>query len=299
MGAKVGATAASRDRRLPPVDGEADVRFRGLLGVHGFDPEEQFGGRYVEWEWQHSRYLFESLPTRLDGSSALELGCHLGATAIVLALLGADVTAVDVDPICVRLAQANAARYGAARRVRFVHAAQGAPLPAPSRSFDLVVCNSVLEYVRPAALPLLLSDIDRVLRPGGLVVVFGTSNRLWPRERHSGQWLSNYVPRAADRLWPKWRLRRGISAWQVTAALPGYRDLLLDLPSLLLQARRQMSPRVAPVCLLDLAARVLRPLGISIGMLFPTLTLLLRKPQPLVSRIGGTATTTAPRSTQA
>jgi ubiquinone/menaquinone biosynthesis C-methylase UbiE len=127
------------------------------------------------------------------------VGCNVGATAIMLSRLGACVTAVDADERYVAIAERNAARY-AEERIEFRWVPAGGQLPFPDSSFEFVTCASVLEYVRPQHLCLLIREIDRVLMTGGILLVLGTSNRLAPREVHSRQWLSNYIPEGLDRV---------------------------------------------------------------------------------------------------
>ena len=72
------------------VDPAPDQAFRALAERRGMDPNARFVGGYVEWEWRHARHLFESGAVQVEGRAVLELGCNVGATAIVLATLGAD-----------------------------------------------------------------------------------------------------------------------------------------------------------------------------------------------------------------
>jgi SAM-dependent methyltransferase len=88
---------------------------------------------------------------------ALDLGCGDGRLA---AELDADeLTLADVS----RTALARAARRlpGAA----IVELEPDAPLPLPDAGFDLVLCAETIEHVRDVQL--LLSEVRRVLRPGG------------------------------------------------------------------------------------------------------------------------------------
>jgi hypothetical protein len=53
-------------------------------------------------------------------------------------------------------------------------------------------------------------ELHRVVKPGGRLLVTGTSSRLSPKETHSGRWLVNYLPRGLDRrLGRNWQ--RGLS----------------------------------------------------------------------------------------
>lgn len=264
------------------VDALADLRFRALAEGRGLDPDARFVGGYVAWEWRHARHVFESSASiaPIAGRTALELGCNVGATAIVLASLGARVTAVDRDPFILPIARANAARHGVEATITFEHVTDSAHLPFADASFDVASCNSVLEYIEEAALDGVLRELDRVLRPGGILIVLGTSNRLWPRETHSRRWLVNYLPRALDRVIPGAPLRRGISAGRVRRALPGYRDLVAeDGGRRFVELKRRMGARGLWLAALGAGAALAARAGLSPGALGPSLTMLLQKPQ--------------------
>ena len=213
----------------------------------------------------------------MRGRAVLELGCNVGATAIVLGALGAEVTAVDPSAAFVELARANAARHGLSARIAFHHVADTRRLPFESGRFDWVCCNSVLEYVAPKPCTACSGSSTRVLRPGGIAAILGTSNRLWPREDHTGRWLVNYLPRWADRLTGKRRMR-GVSAFQVRGALRGYDDLTRARGGRLYVAlKARMGVTGNKLLALAAASRVLAAAGVSPGALGPTMTLVLRK----------------------
>jgi SAM-dependent methyltransferase len=273
-----GAKNATPALVLPPGDPSAEERFRQLMREARLDVDHRFGGGYVLWEWDHGRHLFSDLPVRMNGARVLELGCHVGATAVVLALLGAEVTAVDIDARYAALTRANAERFGVGARVNTASISDSGQLPFGTGAFDLVSCNSVLEYVPHRRLPVVLNEVARVLRPGGLLVVLGTSSRLWPRESHSGQWLSNYVPRWFDPLWPGRRLRRGLTPREIHRALPGFEDLLAREPGRFVRFKRRVGGSPTKLAGIAAAARMAGAVGRSPGTLFPTLTMVLQAP---------------------
>jgi SAM-dependent methyltransferase len=208
----------------------------------------------------------------------LEFGCHLGASAIVLAALGAEVTAIDVDESYVELARLNAERYGFADRIRVLHVPDTSRMPFPEAAFDVISCNSVLEYVPPEVLPAVQRDIDRVLAPGGTLIILGTSNRLWPLEAHSNRWMVSYVPRRWQRLVVGQRVE-SCTPWELRAGFPGYADLgLQDGGRLLLELKARMGAAGRRLAILRAANRLLVPLGAHVGFVSPTVTLLLQKP---------------------
>jgi SAM-dependent methyltransferase len=260
------------------VDADADRRFRALAARRGLDPDARFLGRYVDWEWSHARHVFDGAVEAIAGRRVLELGCNVGATAIVLASLGAEVTAIDPDADLVELARLNAARYGLDDRIAFAHVPDTTRLRDEPGGYDWVSCNSVLEYVPAAALAGVLREVDRVLRPGGVAAVLGSSNRLWPREQHSRRWLVNYVPRRLDALFPGGPPRRGITSRAVRAVLRDYDDLgCAQGGRLFLALKERMGAARWKLAAVAGAGRPLSRLGISLGCLAPTLTLLLRK----------------------
>jgi len=106
--------------------------------------------------------------------------------------------------------------------------AQGESLPYASASFDLILSHEVLEHVdddRAAT-----SEILRVLRPGGRLVLF-VPNRGYPFETHGIYWrgryrfgnipLVNYLPRRwRDRLAPHVRVYAARDVEGMFAGLP-------------------------------------------------------------------------------
>jgi ubiquinone/menaquinone biosynthesis C-methylase UbiE len=99
-----------------------------------------------------------SLP---EVGDALDLGCGDGRLATHLrarSLTGADVSEVALERARSRLPEA-----------RFVRIEPDEPLPFDDGSFDLVLCAETIEHVRDVQL--LLSEVRRVLRPGGWFAV--------------------------------------------------------------------------------------------------------------------------------
>jgi SAM-dependent methyltransferase len=94
-------------------------------------------------------------------TQALDLGCGDGR---LTALLPADeVTGADVSEVA--LERARRRLPGA----RLVKVEPDEPLPFADTSFDLALCAETIEHVRDVQL--LLSELRRVLRPGGTLAV--------------------------------------------------------------------------------------------------------------------------------
>lgn len=240
----------------------------------GLRPRDPWVGGYVDYEWDHLRLVLDVMPMRLPGMKILEFGCNVGASAILFSYLGAEVSATDISADWVSLARLNAERYGI-DNIDFDHVADSRRLPYPDGYFNLIACNSVLEYVEPAELAAVQRELDRVLAPGGMILLTGTSNRLWPKEAHSHRWLVNYLPRWCDRLWGK-PLQRGMWPWAARHGFgPHYDNLDTAHPNNFFARSRQRmgaSPRhLGP--LLWAARR----LGVGPGMLAQNISCLLQK----------------------
>lgn len=256
----------------------ADQEFRSK--VRQLYPQSyEFESRYVEHEMAHIGHMFAGGLCPVAGKEVLEFGCNVGATSIVLAHYGAKVTAVDVGADPIEVARLNARRYEVNDHIRFHLLDPGQRLPFVSSSFDVVTCNSVLEYVRPELLASVQRELDRVLRPGGLLLVFGTSNRLSPLEPHSGRWFVNYVPRSFDRLLRR-SMERGVSPWRLRRGFgEGYEDLLSGWHGTgeYLELKQRMGLNGWRLRALRTAAPILAASRLSIGLLLPYATVLLRK----------------------
>ncbi|QIG98757.1 MULTISPECIES: class I SAM-dependent methyltransferase [unclassified Bradyrhizobium] len=105
----------------------------------------------------------------LAGQHWLDAGCGTGTLSRLLAARGCDVTGVDASSEMVAAARGRSADDTPAGPLSFQQIPTIASLPFADRSFDGVLCASVLEYVPDVAQ--CLAQIHRVLRPGGLLLV--------------------------------------------------------------------------------------------------------------------------------
>lgn len=104
------------------------------------------------------------------GSRLLDVGCGSGALSVAAARAGAEVTAIDVDPVAVDATQANAAANGV------VVAASATALSALSGTWDVVVAN-----ISAGGLLELSADLRRVC--AGTLVVSGILAERWDEVR--------------------------------------------------------------------------------------------------------------------
>ncbi len=127
---------------------------------------------------------------------ALDVGA--GDGRLTAELDARELTAADVSPVALERARR---RLPGGARMAEIEA--DAPLPFADGAFDLVLCSETLEHVRDGQL--LLSEIRRVLRPGGELAVTTPATRpLWrppdPRSPHLRFFTRRSLRRLLDEL---------------------------------------------------------------------------------------------------
>jgi SAM-dependent methyltransferase len=148
---------------------------------------------YVWRAGQERRLAMIRRWTRLSGESRVLVdGCGLGAYAAHLLDDTPHVYAFDIEP------ERAAVTH---ERVPNTHVAAAEAVPYAGGAFDLVLSHEVIEHVADDRAA--LSEMVRVLRPGGRAVVF-CPNRWYPFETHGHYWrgvyhfgntpLINYLP---------------------------------------------------------------------------------------------------------
>jgi SAM-dependent methyltransferase len=122
---------------------------------------------------------------------ALDLGCgdgRLSAELDAQELTAADVSALALERARRRLPNA-----------RLIELEPDAPLPLDDAAFDLVLCAETIEHVRDVQL--LLSEIRRVLRPGGTLALTTPANLpLGPRPDPLSPHLRQFTRRSLSRV---------------------------------------------------------------------------------------------------
>jgi SAM-dependent methyltransferase len=122
---------------------------------------------------------------------ALDLGCGDGWLAAQLD--AAELTAADVSTLALERARRRLPR------ARIVELDPDAPLPFAGGAFDLVLCTDAIEHVRDVQL--FLSEIRRVLRPGGaLALTTPSSPPLMRPDDPLSPHLHHFTRRTLERL---------------------------------------------------------------------------------------------------
>lgn len=140
-------------------------------------------------EWSDTYDTDENLTRDLDQAvtrnrlgdlrfdSVLEIGCGTGKNTAFLVEIGQHVHAVDFSDGMI----ARAKEKVRAENVRFATMDINRPWQFDGLSFDLIVCNLVLEHIQD--LSHVFSEAGRVLRPGGMFFL----NELHPFRQYDGK----------------------------------------------------------------------------------------------------------------
>jgi 2-polyprenyl-6-hydroxyphenyl methylase/3-demethylubiquinone-9 3-methyltransferase len=147
------------------VDAAEVGRFEAL--AHKFwDPRGEFRPLHL---LNPVRAGFVAERTTLRGARVLDVGCGGGLLSEALAREGAAVTAIDLAPAMIEVAQLHAAEQGLGIDYRVCEAEK-----LIGANYDAVTCMEMLEHVpEPARM---VETLARIVRPGGALFI-STINR--------------------------------------------------------------------------------------------------------------------------
>lgn len=151
-----------------------------------------------EYIYNSIKYLIDGFNIDLSGKKILDFGSGAGAFGLNLCRLGAtEIIGVDVDERLLEIAQSRFNDFynndSVFNKIEFINKKQG--LPFLTESFDIVWAHAVMEHVLPQERQYVLSELWRVLKKDGLLIIDSTPNRLWPKEHHTtGLYFLNYLP---------------------------------------------------------------------------------------------------------
>ncbi len=150
----------------------SDKKFRDFF-IWGHNHDFGHGAqRSGAMENRHREITTESLqmgflPADLSGQNVLDIGCWSGGDLLILAGMGADVTATEEHPISARSARALMELVQCPGQV--IEQSAYLDNPAWRQSYDVVYCSGVLYHVTD---PLLLLRICFCyLKPGGRLII--------------------------------------------------------------------------------------------------------------------------------
>ncbi len=213
-----------------------------VISENRFDDEASRYAEYLETPEGRLRAdltfagLQDFLPANVRSFRALDLGCGTGGAGVRLARLGVHVTLLDCSPAMLRLAEQAVIEAGLRDNVAIeLGDATEVENIFPARSFDLVLCHNVLEFIDDAEgvlrgvvhlmrgpssmLSLLVrSQAGEVLKAallgGDLNAAENNLAAEWGRESLYGRKVRYFTPEALDSMLQKASLgtiaRRGV-----------------------------------------------------------------------------------------
>ena len=124
--------------------------------------------------WKSYDGLIASLPVRVAGGTAVDIGCKYGHALPVFLCRGAK-SAIGIDVVDEYLEAGRRILGDLYPAVRFEKTDEGR-LPLPPSSVDFVLVNEVISHVNPMFLDNLYAEIGRVLKPGAHVLISDGNN---------------------------------------------------------------------------------------------------------------------------
>lgn len=140
--------------------------------------------------------ILEEFVQPLKRKTILDVGAGSGIVGGELSRYGNDVYANDVSSLNLRESDLS-----------FL-IADARKLPYKDESFDVVICNHLLEHVRDQQGVML--ELRRVLKQGGYLYL-SQDNRLWPIEPHYRLPFLSYLPRRLANSYVRWL--RGVETY--------------------------------------------------------------------------------------
>ncbi|MFC1806936.1 class I SAM-dependent methyltransferase [Candidatus Omnitrophota bacterium] len=128
----------------------------------------------------------------------LDFGTGSGTSAFALIVAGANnVHGVDIvrDRILLAKSIANLLPIPQRHFVEFMHCEDTSKLPFEDKTFDICVCNAVLEHIPRRYRKVHLQEMFRILKDKGLLFIRGTPNRIFPKDSHLTElWFVHWMP---------------------------------------------------------------------------------------------------------
>jgi 2-polyprenyl-3-methyl-5-hydroxy-6-metoxy-1,4-benzoquinol methylase len=141
---------------------------------------KEFFEEIEEYRYEKLDYLPGAIQfDRFAGKTVLDLGCGVGNDLSRFAKAGAAVTGIDLAQHSVDLATDNFRFRGLEGEFLKMN---GEELQFPDNEFDAVFCHTVLHFTpNPHAM---ISEIRRVLKPGGEAIMMTVNRRSWMNMLH-------------------------------------------------------------------------------------------------------------------
>lgn len=118
------------------------------------------------WRFFPKEYVFKVLGD-INGKLICDLGCGEGVIASQSAILGAEVTAIDISPKLIEIAERRAILDGVKDKIEFI-VADAEELNIPENRFDFLVTYEVLHHID---IPKVMQKMILSLKAGGKAII--------------------------------------------------------------------------------------------------------------------------------
>lgn len=175
------------------------------------DNEQKLFGLVIKWTdhykcrkdfigWRHKRIWQEDyqksriesikkIVPNLKSKKILDLGCGMGGLVVALRKEGFDIVGVDSNLDYCEITKLRGKRYNL--NVGVVNS-MAENTPFKSNSFDLIMCNDVLEHVQSPVK--VLRECKRILKENGKIII-DVTNRFGYIDHHYHLRFLNWLPR--------------------------------------------------------------------------------------------------------
>ncbi|NMA00251.1 MAG: class I SAM-dependent methyltransferase [Clostridiaceae bacterium] len=126
--------------------------------------EEQFGVKGLSFSKSLKSFI-DSFPEG-EEMKVLDIGCGYGYKSLCLAYRGCSVVAIDIDPQ--KLAFLKQYTEKSNLKIQTIEGSM-TNLPVPDHVFDVAICCSTIHHQKMTGIAKTVSEILRVLKPGGRV----------------------------------------------------------------------------------------------------------------------------------
>jgi ubiquinone/menaquinone biosynthesis C-methylase UbiE len=122
----------------------------------------------------------------MEDKNIFIFGTGSGGTAVACALNvdKGKVTGVDINEYEIEKAKIRAKAYNVSDKVELLHSVNTSHLPYKNDAFDIVIIESVIEHIVDER-GKYIKEAFRILKKGGLMVISGTPNLLYPKDKHT------------------------------------------------------------------------------------------------------------------